>query len=643
MNMFLETIIHFNIAALLIFSITIFYIVYRKLYKAYSSFLFLIINIIYLIVCILDILVSSNIIGGIPLRVGMFMYYFLKYVASICYLLYIIILTNSQDLIKGKKKIMVLFSIPFVVTFGFLIANIFTGHIYYFEGDTYYRGELIFVFYGLSFVYVVVGFIWLVFYRKVFSFSDNLALQCVYIFSIIALIVQYFYADVLIELLSSSLAFMLLSITVERSMLIMDSKTGLKNKKIFDRTIYSCFRRKKEYGVVLFNFKNYLLIYDKYRYDIAIKNIRSMAAFINTAFLSDVKYDCFYLGGGIIALLTEDLEGADTLVNRIEETLTDGYNEKITINVDYTLFVSRLPSDFRTIEEFNQFIFNFSDSFAKGKRVIRLSDVKEDNKHKFVVKLDEIINTAIKNRDILVEFQPVYELNVKKFTVVETLARINVPDMGIINAEDFISYAEKKDKIYDIDMIIIEKVYDYYNKNKFKELGIKHIAINLSIQTLLNSKFFRDLDKLEKKYNINRESIYFEIKEREKTTFNQRAFETIKLMMKRGYLFSLDNYGIGCMPVDNLAKVPFLNVKFDNTFAKSSENKETCVVIDNTIKLLKNLDKTATCAGIETEDEAKAFEELCPDFVQGFYYSMPLTIEELIKFLKENNKVEVVS
>ena len=96
--------------------------------------------------------------------------------------------------------------------------------------------------------------------------------------------------------------------------------------------------------------------------------------------------------------------------------------------------------------------------------------------------------------------------------------------MGIINAEDFISYAEKKDKIYDIDMIIIEKVYDYYNKNKFKELGIKHIAINLSIQTLLNSKFFRDLDKLEKKYNINRESIYFEIKEREKTTFNQRAF-----------------------------------------------------------------------------------------------------------------------
>ena len=114
-------------------------------------------------------------------------------------------------------------------------------------------------------------------------------------------------------------------------------------------------------------------------------------------------------------------------------------------------------------------------------------------------------------------------------------------------------------------------------------------------------------------------------------------------MMKRGYLFSLDNYGIGCMPVDNLAKVPFLNVKFDNTFAKSSENKETCVVIDNTIKLLKNLDKTATCAGIETEDEAKAFEELCPDFVQGFYYSMPLTIEELIKFLKENNKVEVVS
>ena len=641
--MFLETIIHFNIAALFIFGITIFYIVYRKLYKAYSSFIFLIINILYLILCAIDILMSYNVFGGVSYRVGMFVYYLVKYIAAICYLLYIIILTNSQDIVKGNKRNMLLFSLPFIITFGFLVSNIFNGYIYYFEGDTYYRGSLIFVFYGLSFIYVIVGFVWLLIYRKVFSFSDNVALMCVYAFSVAALIIQYFFPDVLIELLSTSLAFLLLSITVERSQLIMDSKTGLKNKKIFDRIIYSCFKRKKEYGVVLFNFKNYLLIYDKYRYDIAIKNIRGMASFINTAFLPDVNYDCFYLGGGIIALLTENLEDADTLVSRIEETLTDGYNEKITINVDYTLFVSRLPSDFKTIEDFNQFIYNFSDSFAKGKRVIRLSDVQEDNRHKVAVKLDEIINNVIKNRDILVEFQPVYELNVKKFTAVETLARISTPDMGVITAEQFIPYAEKKDKVYDIDMIIIDKVYDYVNKRKFQELGIKIVAINLSVQTLCNNKFLKDLDKLEKKYNVNREIIYFEIKEREKSTFNQKALEIIKLMMKRGYLFSLDNYGIGCMPVDNLAKIPFMNVKFDNTFAKSCDNKETCVVIDNTIKLLKNLAKTSICAGIETEVAAKTFEGLSPDFVQGFYYSKPLPLEELIVFLKNNNKQEVVS
>ena len=129
-----------------------------------------------------------------------------------------------------------------------------------------------------------------------------------------------------------------------------------------------------------------------------------------------------------------------------------------------------------------------------------------------------------------------------------------------------------------------------------------------------------------------------EYKERERTTFKQYAFDTIQRMMDEGYLFSLDNYGIGCMPVDNLVKVPYSNVKFDGTFAKSCVNKETSVVIDNTIKLVKKLNKVSICAGIEDESSAKILEALNPDYVQGFYYSKPLPLDNLIAFLIEHNK-----
>jgi EAL domain-containing protein (putative c-di-GMP-specific phosphodiesterase class I) len=108
-------------------------------------------------------------------------------------------------------------------------------------------------------------------------------------------------------------------------------------------------------------------------------------------------------------------------------------------------------------------------------------------------------------------------------------------------------------------------------------------------------------------------------------------------MMSFGYLFSLDNFGIGCMPVGNLAKVPFVGVKFDKSFSKDIKSDETRIIIEDTIKLFNKLDKKSVCTGIENSDDAMAVEKLKPDYLQGYYYSKPLRLEELIQFLKINN------
>ena len=635
--MFLDVILHFDIAALFIFAIIIFYVLYRRLYKAYSSFIFLIINVLYFVLCGVDLLVSSNIINNIVVNeILMFLYYFLKYQVSIVYLLYIIVITYSQDIIKNKKR-GIIFSIPFVLTTGFLISNFFTGQIYYYnDAGQYFRGDYIFVFYGLSFIYVIVGFIWVFYNRKMFDFSDIFALFSVYAFSITALVIQYFFSDVLIEILATSLSMLLLSSTVERSQFVVDAKTGLKNKNNFYRVAFSSFKRKREIGVVLFYIKNYSVLYEKYRYDVAIRNARILSSYLSKAFTNYTKYDCYYLNGGIYAFTTS-LVDSRALAMKLNELLQNTYDKKVDFNIDYVICSASIPNDFLNLEEFDHFVYNFVDSVNTNQKLINIYDIKALNNNQ-LINLDEVLDNAIFNKDIMVEFQPIYELSEKKFTTIEALARINDPKIGIINAEKFISYAEKKDKIYEIDMQIIDKVYDFYSSVDFDKLGLKWIAINLSVQTLCNKNFMEDLNLLELKYGINKRKIYFEIKERERKTFNQNAFDAIREMMEEGYLFSLDNYGIGCMPVDNLAKVPFVNVKFDNTFAKSCVNKNTCIVLGNTIKLCKKLDKVSVCAGIENEESAKILEALNPDYVQGFYYSEPLSLDKLVAFLIERNK-----
>ena len=634
--MFLESIIHFNMASLFIFGIIIFYVIYRGLYKAYSSFIFLLINVIYTIVCVIDLFVSF---GGMstPLnQTFMFLYYLLKYIASIVYLLYIILITHSEDIIRNKRN-GTLFSIPFVITVGFLISNLFTGMIYYYdEAGIYHRGDYIFVFYGLTFVYVLIGFIWLVYNRKMFDFSDRFSLFAVYIFSIVALIVQYFFPDVLIEMLATSLAMLFLSSTTERSQLVVDPKTGLKNKVIFRRICMSSFKRKKEVGVVLFYIKNYSVLYEKYRYDVAIRNTKILSSYLSKAFLSEIRYECYYLEGGIYAFETKT-DDTGNLAEMLDKLITNTYDKKVDFNIDYVICSTIIPTDFESYEEYSHFVYNFTDTINTTKRVISTTDIKNENKNQ-LINLDEVLDRVIQNKDIMVEFQPIYNLSEKKYTVIEALARINDPEFGLLYAESFIPYAEKKDKIYDIDMLIIDKVYDFYSTTDLDSMGISHISINLSFQTLCNKNFLEDLNLLELKYGVTKKKIYFEIKERERHTFKQHSFDTIQKMMDEGYLFSIDNYGIGCMPVDNLVKVPFSNVKFDGTFAKSCVNKETCIIIDNTIKLVKKLNKGSICAGVEDENSAKILEALEPDYIQGYYYSKPLSLDNLIAFLIEHNK-----
>lgn len=634
--MFLDTIIHFDIAALFIFAITIFYVVYRKSYKAKSSFIFLLINISYFVVCLLDIFVSTDILPVGLQKTFMFLYYYLKYQTSLVFLLYIVIITNSEDLLKSKKN-KIIFSIPFIITVGYLISNIFTGQIYYYENDVYHRGDLIFLFYGLSFVYVIVGIIWIIRFAKTFSLPEIVALASVYILSIAALLIQFFNGDVLIEILSSAISFLLLNITLERSQLIVDSKTGLKNKKIFDRLIYSCFKRKRKYGLVLLYIKNYKVIYDRFNYDIAVKNIRKMVNHLSTAFISDFSYTCYYLDIGTIAILTSDYEDAKKLASKLDVILTNYDTENIVFNPDYILYVADVPFDFKNRVEFNYFISNCSEISSKDESIINIKEFRNDKKSSSVFELEEILSNAIDKKQIFVEFQPLYEIGRKKFSALEALARIADPKYGLLNAESFINYAERKDYIYDIDLIVIDNVYRQFYERKLDYYGIKSIYINLSIKTLLNSNFITDLETIEKKYNIPKDLIVFEIKEREKDTYNVNAYNKIREMMEDGFRFSLDNFGIGCMPIENLVSVPFVNVKFNRVFAKEIENNNTSVVLENTIKLFKKVNKMSVCSGIETEEEAKKLENLNPDFMQGFYYSKPLPLDKLIVFLNEHN------
>ena len=56
--------------------------------------------------------------------------------------------------------------------------------------------------------------------------------------------------------------------------------------------------------------------------------------------------------------------------------------------------------------------------------------------------------------------------------------------------------------------------------------------------------------------------------------------------------------------------------------------------------MIKSEGKLIIAEGIETEEHIRLLDRMCGDFLQGYYYSKPLSEEHFIRYLKKFNNVE---
>ena len=61
------------------------------------------------------------------------------------------------------------------------------------------------------------------------------------------------------------------------------------------------------------------------------------------------------------------------------------------------------------------------------------------------------------------------------------------------------------------------------------------------------------------------------------------------------------------------------------------------LVLKNTFKLISELNRETVVEGVETEEQVVMFEELGCNYIQGFYYSKPLPLNDFISFIESKS------
>ena len=105
-----------------------------------------------------------------------------------------------------------------------------------------------------------------------------------------------------------------------------------------------------------------------------------------------------------------------------------------------------------------------------------------------------------------------------------------------------------------------------------------------------------------------------------------------------GVKFSLDDFGTGQSNLNYIVYMPVDIVKFDRDMINAFfANTKARYVMEAAIQMIRGLGLKIVAEGIETESQYLKMKEMGINYIQGYFFSKPLSEKEFKIFISENN------
>ena len=161
-----------------------------------------------------------------------------------------------------------------------------------------------------------------------------------------------------------------------------------------------------------------------------------------------------------------------------------------------------------------------------------------------------------------------------------------------------------------------------------------NVKVNLSSLDLMRNDCSRHFIRIMDAYKIPHNWIQFEITETVATEYNAGLGMVIDGFMAAGVRLCLDDFGSGYANLNTVMRLPFSAIKIDRTLLFDICNdKKRAMFYQSIVETFHRMGYSIVSEGVETEDEMRLLRGWGADMIQGYYFSRPLPVEELLKLL----------
>ncbi|MBU3023838.1 EAL domain-containing protein [Aestuariibacter sp. A3R04] len=242
------------------------------------------------------------------------------------------------------------------------------------------------------------------------------------------------------------------------------------------------------------------------------------------------------------------------------------------------------------------------------------------------LELENEFRRALKDEEFECFLQPVMDLREKDSLYHELYLRWVDPTHGKVNRAQFRQIAEQSGLTLELDLFQLHRACEIVKAQKGQG-EIKKIAVNVSINHLLQASLVTRILDVIQTHNVAPKSLVFEFDENDLNRRSQVILPAIKKLKRAGITLVLDNFGSGLASLSYLFAYPFDFIKVDHRFIKSLPRSQRNLKLIQSVMLISDHLKFDVIAeGVDATAQLDALNEIDCHYGQGKVLSEPRSL-----------------
>jgi diguanylate cyclase (GGDEF)-like protein len=348
------------------------------------------------------------------------------------------------------------------------------------------------------------------------------------------------------------------------------------------------------------------------------------------------------LGGGDFAILVEGVPAEETLqlTAKIRTVLeTDIVVADVPVRVEASIGVRFGEAGLAGAQAVHDADMAMQAARSKGGGKVEFFVPTMQEVARQRVELISELREAITYGGLQLRYQPVVQLRTGRIIGAEALVRWDHPHRGPMRPDAFLTAAESGGLMADLGRWVLQEAISQLgswlpgmeNPEAFK------LHVNLSPDELRQRDLVALVRQLLADENVPAANLAMEITEHAIMTGNTDTTRTLADFGSLGVGLEIDDFGTGYSSISYLRNLPVDTAKIDRSLiqdvAGDPGQRDFVAAI---LQLIRAAGLNVVAEGVETREQADQLNALGCPLAQGYYFSRPVTAEQLTVLLQAN-------